>query len=139
MTAATPPGDPGPIVVPTSPQQESVQAPRVYRDLPAAEQAEVWERVVPGAGDRVLRLVERDFERQAEEHRQWCLDQIHRRRMDLAQLVMRAVVGSGGLAGYLWLAKYFVDHDAAVPAAAMLGGGVAALAALVLRARPEKP
>ncbi|RDL04413.1 hypothetical protein DER30_6037 [Streptomyces sp. HB202] len=73
--------------------------------------------------------MEQDFEQQK-------LNHIHQRRMDLTNLVLRAtgtVVGSGALVGYLWVAKYFVDHGAAVPAAAMLGGGVAAIAAAIVR------
>ncbi|MFE7267678.1 hypothetical protein ACFU9B_37565 [Streptomyces sp. NPDC057592] len=111
---------------------QATQMPTPYSALPAAGQAEEWERAVPGAGERILRIVEQDFERQAEKHRQWCLDRIHERRLDTVNLVLRAtglIVGSGGVAGYLWVAKYFVDHGAAVPAAGMLGGGVAALAA----------
>jgi hypothetical protein len=40
------------------------------------------------------------------------------------------IVGSGGLVGYVWIAKYFIDHGAAGPGAGLLGGGVAALTAL---------
>ncbi|MGX1851152.1 hypothetical protein [Streptomyces sp. NPDC055299] len=130
MTAVTPSEEPGgaaPEVL--TGLQESTQPNHPYQELLAGEQAERWERVVPGAGERILRLVERDFEQQG-------LNQIHQRRMDLANLVLRAtgaVVGSGAVAGYLWVAKYFVDHGAAVPAAGMLAGGVAAIAAAIVR------
>ncbi|WP_225102834.1 hypothetical protein [Streptomyces sp. CoH27] len=142
MTAVTPSDEPGSTPEAPTGLQETSQLNRVHRELPAAEQAEIWERVVQGAGERILRLVEMDFERQTEEHRQWCLDQIHQRRMDLANLVLRAtgvLAGSAGLAGYLWVAKYFVDHGAAVPAAGMLGGGIAAIAAMVVRTQNRKP
>lgn len=61
--------------------------------------------------------------------------------MDLINVVFRAagtITGAAGLAGYLWIAKYFVDHDAAVPAAGMLGGGVAALTAAFFRTQGRK-
>ncbi|MFJ6623543.1 hypothetical protein ACIQOW_38990 [Kitasatospora sp. NPDC091335] len=90
---------------------------------------------------RILRLVEQDFGWQNEVYRQRSLDQSHQRRMDAAYLVLRAVgilTGAAGLAGYLWIAKYFVDHDAAVPAAGILGGGVAALTAAFFRIQSRK-
>lgn len=108
---------------------------RSYRDLPSAEQAEAWNRIVSDAGERMLRLVELDFERQRATYEQWCLDREHERRMERVGLWFRAagaVVGAGGVVGYLLIAKYFVDHGAAVPAAGLLGGGVTALAALFL-------
>lgn len=136
MTAVMPSEEPGgaaPEVLTSL--QESTQATRPYEELLAGEQAELWERVVPGAGERILRLVEQDFEQQ-------CLNHIHQRRMDMANLVFRAagvVIGSGGLAGFLWVAKYFVDHGAAVPAAGMLGGGIAAIATAVVRTQNRRP
>ncbi|MBL1109708.1 hypothetical protein JK361_34885 [Streptomyces sp. 5-8] len=137
----TPPEEPGAAAaIDDGAQPGQVSTP--YSALPAASQAEVWERVVPGAGERILRLVEQDFERQAEKHRQWCLDRAHERRLDLVNLALRAtgmIVGSGGVAGYLWVAKYFVDHGAAAPAAGMLGGGVAALAAAFLGSSKRNP
>ncbi|MFI0742344.1 hypothetical protein ACH4PU_30360 [Streptomyces sp. NPDC021100] len=141
MTATTPPEEPG-TTADASDHGGPAQPPSLRSALPGADQAAVWERVVPGAGDRVLQLVEKDFERETEKHRQWCLDRAHERRMDLANLALRAtgmVVGSGGVAGYLWVAKYFVDHGAAIPAAGMLGGGVAALAAAFLGNSKRNP
>lgn len=137
----TPPEQPG-AAASIGDGEERAQPLPAYSAVPAADQAEIWERVVEGAGERMLRLVEQDFEHQAEKHRQWCLDRAHERRMDLANLALRAtgvIVGSGGVAGYLWVAKYFVDHGAALPAAGMLGGGVAALAAAFFGTAKRNP
>ncbi|MER7585027.1 hypothetical protein [Kitasatospora sp. NPDC097691] len=109
--------------------------------LLTTEDAERLEGLGAAGRRLVLREAKLRFDREAEEHRQWCLDQVHRRRMDLISLGFRAagtVTGAAGLAGYLWIAKYFVDHDAAVPAAGMLGGGVAALTAAFFRAQNRK-
>ncbi|MEV7389513.1 hypothetical protein [Streptomyces sp. NPDC091215] len=140
MTAVTPSGEPD--ATPDAPigQQDNTQLRRPYQELTAPEKIERWEHLVPGTGERILKLIEHDFEQQEREHQQWCRNQVHQRRMDMANLLLRAVgiiVGSGCLAGYLWIAKHFVDHGAAVPAAGMLSGGVAAIAA-VLHANNRK-
>ncbi|MER7811960.1 hypothetical protein [Streptomyces sp900116325] len=130
MTAVTPSEEPGGATAEAlTGLQESTQPNRPYQELLAGEQVERWDRTVPGAGERILRMVEQDFEQQS-------LNQVHQRRMDLANLILRAsgaLVGSGAVVGYFWVAKYFVDHGAAVPAAGMLGGGVAAIAAAIVR------
>jgi hypothetical protein len=54
--------------------------------------------------------------------------------VDIINVWFRAadvIVGSGGLVGYVWIAKYFIVHGTAGPGAGLLGGGVEALAALI--------
>ncbi|MER6735535.1 hypothetical protein [Streptomyces puniciscabiei] len=81
--STVPPEDPG-LAPDAAPTPAAPRPSHPYRDLPPAEQARAWNRTVPGAAEHMLRLVEQDFEQQ-----QRVYD--HQRRMDIANLWLRAV------------------------------------------------
>ncbi|MCW2904532.1 MAG: hypothetical protein JWO67_6797 [Streptosporangiaceae bacterium] len=77
----------------------------------------------------MVRQVEADYE--------------HQRRMDRIDIWFRVAgtaTAAGGIAGFVWIAKYIVDHGAPAAGAGLLGGGViAAFGALsVSLARRQK-
>ncbi|MEU8789772.1 hypothetical protein [Streptomyces sp. NPDC048643] len=119
--------------------------PSSHRALPLGEDMEVWKRVVDGAPERVLRIVEQESAAQieiqrAESLRRFQLDQ-HQMRMDIINFRFRvggAIFGASAFVGVLLLAKYFIDHGAVAPAAGVLSAAVAAVGALVFGARRGK-
>jgi hypothetical protein len=101
---------------PPTPESTPLSDPlRGWAELPSAEQSDAWERTVPGSAERMVRQVEADYE--------------HRRRMDRIDVWFRAAgtaTAAGGIAGFVWLAKYIVDHGAPTAGAGLLGSGVIA-------------
>jgi hypothetical protein len=88
-----------------------------WAKLPVVEQAERWEQLVPGTAERMIREVELGF--------------AHERKMAWTQMVLQtlgAVLGSGTVLGYIWLAKYYLDHGEATAGAGILGTGAVAAA-----------
>ena len=71
------------------PRGQTVAVPQAGEKTQVAQKrrAATRERVVPGAGKRILRLVELDFEQQS-------LNQIHQRRTDLSDLVLPSFIRS---------------------------------------------
>lgn len=146
MTAPVPqqPSPPGP----DSGNGQNTPVPQPaspYRALPLGEDMEVWKRVVEGAPERVLRIVEQESAAQieiqrAESLRRLQLDQ-HRMRMDVINFRFRlagAVFAATAFSAVLLLAKYFIDHGAVAPATGVLSAAVAAVGALAFGTRKGK-
>lgn len=141
MTAPVPPRSPEPegsLAPETSPEPATAPAPAEYRELPSGEQMKIWNELVADSAERMLTLVEQEFQMKNKLVDQRVLDAEHNRRLDLVNVWFRAagqvtgvVLGAGGIVGYLWIAKYCVDHGSAGAGAGLLGGGVAALAAVI--------
>ncbi|MGW5862109.1 hypothetical protein ACWFRJ_08045 [Streptomyces sp. NPDC055239] len=141
MTAPVPPRSPEPENPPEpekSPEPAAQPAPAEYRELPSGEQMRIWNDLVSDSAERMLSLVEQEFQMKNRLVDQRIRDAEHNRRLDLVNVWFRAaglvtgvVLGAGGIVGYLWIAKYCVDHGAAGAGAGLLGGGVAALAAVI--------
>ncbi|MFF1696002.1 hypothetical protein ACFVXC_20615 [Streptomyces sp. NPDC058257] len=141
MTAPVPPRSPEPENPPEpekSPEPAAQPAPGEYRELPSGEQMRIWNDLVSDSAERMLSLVEQEFQMKNKLVDQRIRDAEHNRRLDLVNVWFRAaglvtgmVLGAGGIVGYLWIAKYCVDHGAAGAGAGLLGGGVAALAAVI--------
>ncbi|MFF4506904.1 DUF2335 domain-containing protein [Streptomyces sp. NPDC001401] len=113
---------------PASQEPTPVSEPsRSWGDLPPAEQGAIWNETVPGSAERMIRQIEAEYE--------------HRRRMDRIDVWFRAAgvaTAAAGIAGFMWIAKYFVDHGAAAAAAGLLGSGVIAALAARLAAQRQK-
>ncbi|MGB8945969.1 MAG: hypothetical protein WCD21_37905 [Streptomyces sp.] len=142
MTAPVPPRSPEPEDPPapeTSPEPAAPPATTgEYRELPSGEQMKIWNELVSDSAERMLSLVEQEFQMKNKLVDQRVRDAEHNRRLDLVNVWFRAagqvtgvVLGAGGIVGYLWIAKYCVDHGSAGAGAGLLGGGVAALAAVI--------
>jgi len=87
-----------------------------YRDLAAAEKAKEWESVAPGTATRLID--------------EFAATRKHKRRLAWSHEVLeilKLICAFGCVALFVWLAKYFVDHDAATQGAAIVGVGLAAL------------
>ncbi|MEV0324781.1 hypothetical protein ACIBKX_36785 [Streptomyces sp. NPDC050658] len=123
---------------PSEPERPG-QPPSEERQLPLAAEAEHWNRMLPDSAKRMMDLVEQDFELKRRRVEQQILDSVHQRRLDIVHTCFHGLgvaVGTGMLVGFVWLAKYAIDHGAAN--AGMLGGGIAAAAALVAGSRYRK-
>ncbi|EXU61758.1 MULTISPECIES: hypothetical protein [Streptomyces] len=97
---------------PGSPPETAVP----WGDRLPVEQAKEWEAVRPGTVEWMLTELQRERE--------------HRRRMDWVHTGLQAfgsLLGAGTVVAYIWVATYFLAHDAATQGAAILGGGTAAL------------
>ncbi|MGW7076349.1 hypothetical protein ACWGH2_09780 [Streptomyces sp. NPDC054871] len=139
MTAPVPPRSPEPE---DPPEPAAPPATSEYRELPSGEQMRIWNELVADSAERMLSLVEQEFQMKNKLVDQRVQDAEHNRRLDLVNVWFRAaglvtgvVLGAGGIVGYLWIAKYCVDHGSAGAGAGLLGGGVAALAALITAAQ----
>lgn len=92
--------------------------------LPLVEQAEKWNEIVPGSAERMVRQLETEL--------------AHRRRLDWIQVCFQgvgALLGAGATVGYLWLAKYYLDHGQGTAGAGILGSGAVAAAGLFVGRR----
>ncbi|WP_306335684.1 hypothetical protein [Streptomyces sp. KL118A] len=123
------------------PEPDTPAAPEAHwRDRSPAEEAEVWNRTLPNAPERILKAVEEDLAQQARLTEERIKDAAHRRHMEKLHLYLHAAgmaVGSGFLVALLFLAKYAVDHGGtAVPG--VVAGVAAVLAALVTGSRAGK-
>ncbi|GAA1234211.1 hypothetical protein GCM10009665_25590 [Kitasatospora nipponensis] len=87
--------------------------------LPAVEQAERWEQVVPGSAARMVRQIEADL--------------AHQRRLATLQMVLQAIgslIGAGAVVAYVWIAKSYLDHGEATAGAGILGSGAVGVAGI---------
>ncbi|MGP3927080.1 hypothetical protein [Streptomyces sp. 8N616] len=87
-----------------------------WGDRLPVEQAKEWEALRPGTVEWMLEELRRERE--------------HRRRVEWVHTGLQALgsaLGAGTAVAYIWVATYFLDHDAATQGAAILGGGAAAL------------
>ncbi|MFG2641747.1 hypothetical protein ACGFYP_12370 [Streptomyces sp. NPDC048370] len=120
-------------------------APSPHRPLPPGVDMEVWKRIVDGAPERVLRIVEQESAAQIEIQRAEALRRVqldqHQMRMDIVHFRFRvagAVFGATAFAAILLLAKHFIDEGALAPAAGVLSAAAAAIGALVFGAKKGK-
>ncbi|MFI6642201.1 hypothetical protein [Streptomyces sp. NPDC050504] len=138
MTAPVPPQPPAPGTGGAGGQGDQPPPAGPLRPLPSGTDMTEWEQVVPGASERVLRIVEEDSAALREIQRS---ESRHRMRMDIINFRFQlagACFAATSFAGVLWIAKYFIDHGAVAPATGVLGAAVAAVSAVAFGTRKGK-
>lgn len=94
---------------------------RSWEELPAADMASAWEKLVPNSAERILAEALRNVARE--------------RRLAWAQVTIQAftlLIVGGSVAAFIWLAKYYVDRDAPTQGAAIVCTGLVALVGALL-------
>lgn len=103
----------------------SRNAPRgesqLWSGLPAEAKVREWENVVPGSAAILLKETRKQVR--------------HMRRLAMAQVLVQLFPGICALASvvlFVWLARYFVNHNAPNQGAAVVGAGLVSLVATFL-------
>lgn len=84
------------------------------------ERARLWEKVAPGTAARILDQTDRQVR--------------HARRQAWAKIALSAFTVASALVTvilFVWLAKYYADHNAATQGAAIIGALAAVVAAFI--------
>jgi hypothetical protein len=91
-----------------------------WAELPPVERARLWEKVAPGTAARILDQTDRQVR--------------HARRLAWAKIALSAFSVTAALATvilFVWLAKYYADHNAATQGAAIIGALAAVVTAFI--------
>jgi hypothetical protein len=103
-----------------SSETDSAAVTAWWAELPPVEKARIWEKVAPGTAAKILEQTDRQVR--------------HVRRLAWAQLALAAFKVFSALATvilFVWLAKYYADHNAATQGAAIIGALAAVVAAFI--------
>jgi len=91
-----------------------------WAELPPVERARLWEKVAPGTAARILDQTDRQVR--------------HARRLAWAKIGLSAFTVASALVTvilFVWLAKYYADHNAATQGAAIIGALAAVVTAFI--------
>lgn len=97
-----------------------VASPTWWAELPAAEKAELWEKVVPGTGARIIDLTNQRV--------------LHMQRLAWAKVGLAGlgiICGFGTVILFVWLARFYAEQHAAVEGATIIGSLAAVVAVFV--------
>ena len=103
-----------------SSETDSAAVTAWWTELPPVEKAKLWEKIAPGTAARILDQTDRQVR--------------HARRLAWAKIALSAFTVVSALATvilFVWLAKYYADHDAATQGAAIIGALAAVVAAFI--------
>jgi hypothetical protein len=95
-------------------------SPTWWAELPAAEKAELWEKVVPGTGARIIDLTDKRV--------------VHMQRLAWAKVGLAGLgilCGFGTVVLFVWLARFYAEQHAAVEGATIIGSLAAVVAVFV--------
>jgi cyanate permease len=87
-----------------------------YEGWPTVEQAKAWEKAVPGSAENLFREL-----RTTMRHKR------NMARLAVAVKVLPTLAALIATLALVWLAKYFVDHNAATQGATIVGSSLAAV------------
>lgn len=99
---------------------ESAAITAWWAELPPVEKARIWEKVAPGTAAKILEQTDRQVR--------------HVRRLAWARLALSAFKVLSALATvvlFVWLAKYYADHNAATQGSVIIGALAAVVAAFI--------
>src|ERR1700730_3834459 len=91
-----------------------------WAELPAAEKAELWEKVVPGTGARIIDLTNKRV--------------IHMQRLAWAKVGLAGlgiICGFGTVVLFVWLARFYAEQHAAAEGATIIASLAAVVAVFV--------
>lgn len=103
-----------------SSETDSAAVTAWWAELPPVERARLWEKVAPGTAGRILDQTDRQVR--------------HARRLAWAKIALSAFTVASALVTvilFVWLAKYYADHNAATQGAAIIGALAAVVTAFI--------